>query len=618
MRTPRIFTVSALVCAVSLGVFGLQSQAQQGGGAQTSIENLAPENSLFIAGAKNLQTTMDHLQRTKLWSLWQNDQLKALRADTIKQMGEQVDRFLQDIGAEEESLTPPSGAVGIALFPVMDEELGTNSLGLLAIADYGDNAERTHKLIEAALTRGERDGRLEFEQKAVLGRDVFVVDMAKLAAKAEDEGEDDEDEFDMMFPVPGAQEVLDGLDTLHYVRDGNVLLISSDLGVLTESLERVDGKGRPGVAQRDDFKAVLSGVGEQDGFAVLLTRDIMQIIGGMDPMLAAMQPSIRALVGEVRGYGLGMRLDGPKAMVEQNLFVYMPNGKRGLTALLDKPAPRVNLPAFAGQDGVSYTSFNFEFRRIAEVLRSVVASNPMLQMQAGEALNQVEPIINQLTAALGTQVHITKSATRPFTADSSQTIVAIEAKSPQEFENALAVFAGDMGLEARDFLGQRIYSMDPAMMGMMMPMGGVPPQAMSLGIGGGFVVLGTTPSVEQALRSTGQVPGGAAGLAAEKQFQRATAVLSPEPLVAWGYSDTIASMEATMVVQRESMQKTIEQMRQWDPETAQEMEESMAKQMGFLNKLDFALMRRYIGPASWQVRSTNDGFIMNVYQLAAE
>lgn len=603
----KLLIVSTAVITISAGSLS----------AQTTIERLAPENSVLIVGTKNAQTLMDHFKATGLWSLWQSDKLKTLRAEEMKQITEGMNKMFQDLGVEEDSLVPPSGAAGVAVFSALDPELGTPHAAFIVTADYGANADKTDKLVQAALARGEKDKKIAVDQKDVGGRTIYTIDASKIEEKEQKKFDDIQmgDENNPMMPMPNPDEMMKGLKTLHYVRNGSSLLISSDMNTLTEALDKADGKGahnEPGLADRADFQAVMSKIGEPDIYGIILTRDVMSLASGADPMgmSAMVQPIVRSVFGEVQGYGLGLRFDGPTAMVEQNLTVYMPHGKQGLTTLIDAPSARSPLPPFVGQDAVSYSSFNFAFSRVMETVHKIVSSNPMLQAQVGPQLPQIEEEVGPIMAALGTHVHIATSASKPYSTNTRKFMVAIECAKPQEFENAIAPMAAQFGLEARDFLGQRVYSMNPqAMMpGMTEPL--------SIGIGGGFVIIGQTPAVEQGLRASSQT--GAGGLTSDKAFQRALMALPKDNVIAWGYSNTVDSIEAAILGAQASAQKQIEDIRKDDAEEADAMQAALQKQTDTLKKFDFSLFREYIGPSVWQARSTEDGFQGTFYLLAAD
>lgn len=601
--------------------------------AQVAIERIAPENTVFFVGAKNIKTMREQLQRTPLWALWQSKELQDMRADMVKTMVEDMDKMFQELGVEKDTLVCPDGAVGFAMFTTRDPETDLPMPGFLGVADYGsaENAEKTEKLVQAALTRGEEDGEIEFDSKDIAGRTVYTIDLAKIQEKAA-EGEGEE-EFDFNpMPMPDPSEMMKGLNALHFVRDGHSFMLSSDIKALASALERTDPKANGPLVDRADCKAVLAKINEHDMYGVMLTRDVMDLFSAADPMGMAemMKPTLRALVGEVQGYGFGMKLDSSSAMVEQTVFALMPNGKAGLTKLMDQPAARAAVPAFVGPDAVSYTTMTLDMTGLMDVITKVVESNPMLAAQMGPQLEMMAPTVNQITSTMGNRMHWSTSATKPFGIANQNTLMAIECAKPQEFEGFFSGLAAQMGLEARDFLGQRIYTIDPEMMMMMAPVP-MEAEAVSIGIGGGFVMFGGTPAVENALRATGA--GAAAGvLSTSADFQRAIGALSNDPVIAWGYSDTVDAMESQFAVQRETMENMIKQMREdaaeWAKENGEEgaagmdefnaeFEADMRESMKMWEMFNFALLRKHIGPGAWQVTSTDDGFMMKAYLLGA-
>jgi hypothetical protein len=576
------------------------------------IEKIAPENSVLVLGASNAAQAFENLKKTPLWAMLQTDKMKTLRADFVKEMDEGLKQMFEDLGVEEDSLQPPTGSVGMAVYTVPDPDLGSPMISVMAVGDWGANAEKMDALVKAALDEGVKKGELEFEEKEIAGRTALVVDLSKMQPE-EDEG-DDEGMGGMGMPMPDPQDIIKGLTKMHYVRDGGTLLLCSDLTSFTDALDAADGKADAGnagkFAQREDFTntIALSG-GENDAWAVLLTRDIMDLVGAQNPMLMMVRPLARSLVGEVGGYGMGVRFDADGAIARQTMGVYMPSGKKALTALLDHPAPRADLPGFVPAGATGYMAMNFEFAGLMDVIKNVINNNPMLAMQAGEALPQIEQAVGPLFAALGSKIH--RAST--MTGDKPSGVMAMECRDPQAFENAFGALAAQGGFESRDFLGQRIYTID---LGGMMPMpmaggGG----SMAIGIGGGNVFLGDAPGVEQALRSTGQAD--AAGLAKDESFHRAVNYLGNEPVVAWGYSDTIATLEATMKQQQAQQKAMIEQMKEWDPETAAEMEKELAAQPDPLKELDPKFLREYIGPTVWKATSNEKGFVFNIFTLPA-
>lgn len=594
--------------------------------AQTTIEKVAPENSVVIAGIANVSTMMERLKRTGLWAMWNDEKIKSLREQQFKDMTEQINKTMEELGVDKDSLVPPTGPVGVAVFPLVNPDTGVPAPAMLMLADYGENADKTDVLMQAAITKGEKEGDLEYEKKDINGRTVYSIDMTKMQEKARvaakaaadaagEEGGGADIQLDLPPGVPNPVDMVGDIKTIHYVRDGHTLMLSNDMAGITEALDFIDGKGGKTVAERVDYQAIMSRIGDSEMFGVLLTRDLMEMSGGNDQMAMAqmMVPMVRAAVGHVHGYGFGMRLDGPKAMVEQNFTIYMPDGKAGLTTLVDSGTARGTLPPFVNPETVTYSTFNVEFKGLMDVVRKIVDANPILKMQAGEQIDMVDEGMRQLTATLGTEVHFASTITKPLTETSQKSVWAVQCTNPQEFENLFSGWASQIGMESRDFLGQRIFSMKPEMMGMMpVEMS----QPMSLGIGGGFVLIGPTTGVEQALRASSQT--GVASLSSDANFQKAVATLSADPAVAWGYSLTTDTIEASMKGRKAADMRTIEDIKEFDPDGAADYQKEIEQTYKVLDAFDFDLLRKYMGPSVWQIRATEDGFVGNFYMLSAE
>lgn len=568
--------------------------------AQLNIERVAPENSVLVVGMPNAQLTRERFERTALYDMWQSDEFKKMREDDPTGATDAFQEFLDELGVDRDELSLPTGAIGFAMFPVIDPETGRPEPGMLAFADYGAKADAIGALVLAALDRGERDRVLEFEVKEILGREVYEV------RPRDDDGDAFADEdFDPFAMMPSPQDLLGDIEQVYYVRDNNVFLMATDLGSLTETLDRIDGNVRRTMADREDFQAIMGQVGRDDMYFAFLTRDLMQIVSAFDDMgmMMMMGPTVKAIFGDIRGIGMGARLDGNDAMVEGRWSVYMPAGKTGLPRLFDLSAPRGAVPAFVGPDAVSYGSVNVRFDQVVPVLRSIIQSNPLLAMQAGEIMPMIEGPVADILATLGNRVHSSATITRPLTAESLSGILAIEARDQQQFENIFGQFAPQMGLEPRDFLGQRIYAMDMGMMG--------PGMSFALGIGGNHIFLGAMEGVEQALRTVGQ-PDQAVTLEDDPSFRQATALLSQRQIIGWNYVNVIEMMAAMGEISKMQFEQMMEEMRRDHPEWADEMDADW----GDDDDVDWDLLRRYIGPMIGEMRSTEEGFVGTMFLTA--
>jgi hypothetical protein len=589
--------------SLALGVTAAAATA-----APPSIERLAPDDSVLIVSIDNFQQSLDRFKKTQMWALWQSEQIQALVTEPLETCSEEIDQALQDLGLDADALSLPQGPIGFALFPppANNPEAGP---GFMMMADFGAHSFKINRIIDAVMKNAEDEHDVEFDERDVLGRTVSSLNLSEL--ELDDAFEADEPDFGLMSPMPPmpeAEDMIGAFEQLHYVRDGRRFVVSSSMAALRGALEVIDEDGQTRLAEHPDFRAARAQLGPVDGYGVLLMGNLGRMLGGADPTFMMVQAMFTSLVGDIRALAFGVRLDGAAAMVEETFAVYMPDGTSGLTALLDTGTPRRAVPPFVGPDAVAYSRVNFEFAGVPGFLRMIGQTNPMLGPQIDQFLFEYGATIEKVCNNLGPEVHSVVTLTRPINLSSLKTLYTIKSSQPDQVEAVLAEWAPQMGLQPRDFVGNRIYSLDfdpfMAAAGMMAGDG----EGFSIGFGGGYVMLGTTSMVEDGLRANGgaQLPT----LTDDPAHERAIGALSETQVVAWGVVDIVDYVEFFADIGELTQRQLIEQMKQWDPEYADEMQRELDAQEPMpWDELDPKLLRQYLGPVSWQVRSRDDGFV---------
>ena len=597
--------------AVWLSVISLCSASALADGL---IEQRAPEDSVVIVSVDNVAASLDRLRQSKLWELWEAPQIKQLRLDVLKQFTEELNETLEQLGVEKDTLAVPQGSVGLAIYPLTPEDFEGPSSGMLLVADYGENADKTGQLIEAAIAQADENPDIQYEVQEIAGHTVYTFDLSEIQLATEDAADEPDFASPMPLPMGAVSEMLALPTKFHFVRDGTVFMLCSDLDRLTNVLQREPGDGEATIADREDYQAVMDQLGESDASVVVLLRDIGQLAAANDPMGMAemMQEMLKTIIGDVHGLGVSLKLDSDSAIIEETVAVYMPNGKAGLTALLDTQTPRGDVPPFVGPDTVNYTRMNFEFENLPDFVMQILQMMAMMMPMEPEQMHEIVDTIAQLCDTLSSEVYLVSTLSRPITAESLGTVFAVQCARPQEFENFVAEFAPQGGFEPREFLGQRIYSGDMPMMPGM-PMGGAATQ-LSIGISGGYALIGPTAGVEQAMRAAGDAK--LPSLDREASYQRAVDTLSDEPIVGFGYSSTIDLIEATRETMRLAAEQMIEQIKEFDPEFAAEYEQQQMAKLKQWEAIDLELLGQFIGPSSWSVHATHDGFVIRAYLLA--
>jgi hypothetical protein len=582
--------------------------------AQVTIERLAPENSIVIAGIDDFQKTLKAVKGTPLWALWESEEISEMLREPLEDIHEEFDDALEELDLDQDDISWPQGPVGVAVFPGSpnDPESGP---GYLAMADWGAKAMRMNRILEAMLDQAREEHDLEIPEQEILGRTVYSINLAELAGDEFDL--DAADEFDQMgMPAMiDAGQMMDWFSVAHIVRDGRRFMASSDLNVLRDALELIDEDGQTGLTDRADYQGAMGQLGETDGYTLVLLRDLAGLMPG-DPTVMMAQMFFKQIVGDIQGLGFGVRIGHGDVMVEETVTVYMPEGKTGLTSLLSHETPQGKAPSFVGPDCLTYTRINFRFDRVMDFVRGLGAMNPMIGAQLNPIINQYGPTIEKVFAALGPEIHSTVKITRPMTLDSLKTLYAIESSRPGDVEAVLAEYAAGMGMEARDFLGHRIYSLDfnPMAMGMGGGMGG---EGFSVGFGGGYVMIGNTSVVEDGLRSSARA--NMPGLVDNPDYRRAVQALSAPRSVGWGVMSVVDYLDYFKNLGAMANEQVIEQMKEWDPEYARQMEQEFADEPDMpWEEFDVAMLNRYLGPISWEIRSLDDGFVVRYMVLAPD
>ena len=576
--------------------------------ADVTIEQVAPEKSVVILSVKNVQASIDRLKDTKLWELWEAPQIGKLRKQYIEPLTENIEELLKELGVEKDTLTLPQSGVGLSIFALTPEEFGDATSGFMLIMDYGENADKTAELIEAAITRGEEDDVFEYEIEEVGEHSVYTFTFTQ-----DDEVDAGEFEDDFMGGIGGM--AMGGMpdislpDKIHYVQNGTVFMLCTDLQTLTETIVDDNTGGGSTLADREEYQAVTSQLGEADATAVILLRDLPQMIAGDNPMVGMAMGMITPFIGDIQAVGGSFSLSGDKAMIESSYAIYMPDGKVGLTAMLDTQTPFGELPPFVGQNTISYSRFNFEFDKVADFVMQIMGMMGQMMGAANpEDLQETDTMIRLVTSMLGNEIHTVTTLDRPIDADSQATIFAIKCTKPKELENFIAEIGPQYGFEPRDFLGQRIFTLPGAVFGMA----GVPD--FSIGISNGFVLIGSALGVEQAMRAGGEAE--LPTLDSDEQYSHAVATLPQDPVVAAGYSNTIDLIEAMIKSARFNIQSQVVEMREFDPEWADEFEAEALEGLKAIEAIDIDLLRKYIGQSVWFVKATDEGFIIRSYMLA--
>jgi len=587
-----------------------------------TIADIAPATSALVWSIDNYTQMRASFDRTGFLEVWRDPAIQAWVMKHTKDMVKDINEGLSKIDTRLEDLRPPEGPIGGAFWLVPAPDAESEPLAqFIALIDFGANADETEKIIAAALEKGEKDNTLRVDEEGFGGTTIFkITDLTKPKDDADDAAEDDEDDWEW---EEDDSSPFDHIETFFYARAGTHFLVASEQDRMERAIDRViGGKDLPSIGDSPDFATALAQIGNQQGYAVFFPQPLIEILNQTDrASRAEMPPEMADMMGpspsdmlrmfgltEVRAVAAGVRFDTDLGIMEQAYSVLVPS-KKGLFTLMDPPAVPFKAPAFVSADAAGVTLLQFEFADLLGMLGNVANE---LKGEMGEQIKQqlamASATAGPVLSNLGPQVYIVTNYNKPLSAESQQMLVAINARDTNALTQTITGFAPMMGLQARDFQGNQIWSM-PA--DAMAPIPGLGQFALAIGFNHLFV--GSVPAVENALRMAATPDG--LNLGKEERFTRAMTAL-PASGLSFGWSDTRRTLEFQEWSMR-NMDKIqaarIEQLFGDDPESQEakqmyldQIKESVPEFIRDMPPLD--ALYKILGDTAFEFHATPEGF----------
>ncbi len=542
--------------------------------AQHTIEDLAPEGAFLVVGFGNLEETLSRIQAGRLGQAWNEPAVLEQVGPALEDFNFQLTMLEEQMELEPGSLGLPRGAVGFSAFTALDPDLGLETLGILAMVDFAGSESTVQGLLDMMVANhGE-----EFDTIDIAGETFFALpieppNLDEIAEEAPEMGP-------LGDPMAMLEPFVTGLKTLYIGRHGSTLLVGTNSDVLAESVAAIDGEDVASVGDRAEYQSAIDEVGAGDMHIVVMVDQIGDV-AQIAPFIAmaaasAVEPLNTLGFGNIQALSSSVDFDEAGAIVVQRSGVLVEGEKVGLLALLDNESPLEGVPAFVPADAGSYSRFNFDFGGMMDLINRTIASIPQFGAQADQAIAEYRPDLEALFSSLGDSIHIAGAG--------ATSVYAMPLNDPQGFEGIVAKWAPQAGLEPRDFLGHAIYSGDFA--------------PVAIGIGGGHAFIGEPQAVEQALRSVGE--GAATTLASDEDFQHALGALEEAGVIGWGYAKAGSALDVLA-----------------NPAAFAGPFAEMGG-MGAMPPIDPAMIeavKKHMGPSIWQLRSTDNGFVMTSWTL---
>lgn len=608
MKMTGHFRAVGLAGAAALGVLLTPASLL---GADVTIADIAPKGSALVVGVDDCAAMKTAFDRTGLRAMWDEPSVQKWFRDATKEMTEQINEMLETIDAKREDLSLPSGPAGMAMWMVEQAEPTDPPFAFIMMGDFGEEADAMHDMLLAGFDEGEEKKRLRVDREEFGDATIFTIEQLE----TEDEDVDDAEE-DEWAELEGWEEPAEPrFEKMFYARVGTRLLTATNLTDLENAIDRIGGEKLESIREVDAFHAARNQVGAHDGYAVLLTGSVFEMMdreakraaeefGMAGPQVMPMLDAFG--ISAVDAVSMGVKLDADDGMMVTRYGV-LADKMGGILKLFDVPPASFEPPAFVSADAASFTLMQFDLSRLIPTLQEVSRALPAQEsQQLGMVLGMAGGFIGPVLDTLGSEIYWAQTYARPFSAESQRTVVAIRAKDQAALSQAMAGTAAQLGMTSRDFQGSQIWSMGAGGgMGGMLPIG-----EGSIGIGGGHMFIGAEGDVENAMRQAGQQ--GELSLAKDERFQRALGATKGK-----GFSFSYMNLPRTLDFMKWYMdnyeaiaKKQLDEMLGDvdDPELRAWYEENQPEKPEWMGTLpDLSIIAKHVGDSVTEFHRADDG-----------
>jgi hypothetical protein len=559
------------------------------------VRSIAPDTAFVVVSADDFARTVEAWNATPLNAFLQSDAMRKVLGDDGGAQ-DAMDTRLGELGVPEGSFSWPK-AFGAVLFTVHDEELDAEESHAMFYGDWGAGSDGMARVFEAFIAEAVKKEGVTIEKETLAGREVQVMRFPE-RKKDDRQGGGMDIQVNLALDRP--------VERLHYCRDGSRFIACTDMGGLEDALEAIDGKRVAKLPEQKDFRSAMEQLGEVDVSVAILTGPMQKSLTGEGAgMLALLTPVLQPLFGDVQAWTIGIDVDSPRGQVELSSGVLVPGEKAGLWSLLGPAAPIEAPPPMVGPDATALGRINVRLKDLMNMVNGVVANLPEEQAAEVDAmLINFGPVMTKALEALGPGIWTWETVRQPLTPESRVTGTVMTCTNPKAVVPMITQFGGTMGLEPRDVDGNTIFAAD------FVPF--------SVGVSNGWMAAGDSKMVEQSMRAVGQkdLPS----VAESPVYKAATLAVGGEPVVSWGFLDTVARWS----YERKMLEEFGADDSRLDNAVGRADDSSWAKRLGYkvpantvdvLKTIDDAMVSRHVGPTVWSMKADDRGFVTRAWLM---
>jgi len=565
--------------------------------ADIQIQHIVPDTTIVVVSMNNVGNVIDHMKSSGICET-------LCDATSLLYKNENQEKFsiedswftsiLASMDVDIDSLAPPTGHAGIAIYPVVDYESGSVEIGFFGLIEldestYGEVfSENIEKVLE--------ESKVQSESVRISGRDVWMIEL----------------DFTSGIPIELVNDNGTSFNRAYISFNDGYLFFGTEPDAFGATFDVIDGDSIDDpLADHPDYLAMLDRCGSgEDVFAAVLLTNLADTVVQMDETGMAMMflPSLKAMFGDIDGIAESVHISPSEdILVEATYTLLMNDGRSGLLGLIGENADLQQIPVFVQSDAVTYSQGKIDLDKVVPLIKETILNNPMIGMQMAPYMEDMENGFALFLNPLGSTYHTYSTGQLPFDAETVGYLIAIECKDEEAFGSTLSLTLPAFGAVPADFLGNQIFTVD---IGANLPMAVQFPLEISIAVGGGYAFFGSTHTVEHALRSISN-PKENKGVQVSNP---AATLLSNDDVSAWGYSDLKKSIEIQTAMRNAISENMLEEMEAYDPEMGAEMRAEF-EQSSFIQTVISDMITSLLGPMAWNMSVDDSGFIAHGIML---
>ena len=558
--------------------------------ADIQLEQIVPDTTIAFLETDNVGKIIQNLDcESVLVSMG----LESMGFNSIQRMtnGDMSEEFFERLDIEKEEWNPPNGSMGLAVYPVVDYEFGTVGMGFFMFIEL-DKKLYSEFFSDGFEELSESDA-MTLETVSLSGRDVMFSQIQI------------ENEIPLELSL-----IAESIQNVYFTFTDGYFMIASEPDSIASAFSAIDEDIENNrLDSNEDYQKLKTRCGNDgDFFGGILLENLADTFVQMDTSGMGMMflPMLKSVMGDVDAVANSVSLATDQNPMKAKCSILMKDGRNGLMGLVGEGVTDSTTPNFIAEN-YSYMQGEIDIKKFTPLMNQVMTENPMLSMQMGPDIQQMELMVKNFLQPLGSKFYYYSTGSIPVDMEAIGYLFAMECEDELSFSSSLGLTLPMMGAVPTDFLGNQIFTMD---LGASMPLPIPMSMEISIAVGGGYVFLGTTNTIQNALRAIANPNEYKSNYAKNPAIE----YIETSNVSTWGYTNMKLSLDIQNEISAKVEENMFEEMEAFDPEMAAEMRKEFEQQSGIYDKT-LESISSMMGNMAWTLTTEDDGFTANLIML---